>query len=230
MPEVTAAELRRLEGLSARIVRADDRLRVTREQRDEAREEVKQLKARVRELERTNRDLIKSFESDASATSDQVDELIGENQRLADELSTAQKTADQVTTQAAKLATVRDDLKVQVADLKTESKALSSEVKTLTKSNTGLSTQLATATAQLETSEQPVFIAPDQVGGLLDDFVNKIDIGGLEVNEGDIRLNVAFAAAGDAAGFVIPSTAADDDLPLHTINLNLVKRAPTVGE
>ena len=48
------------------------------------------------------------------------------------------------------------------------------------------------------------------------------------MHEGDIRLNVAFAQAGDTTGFVIPTTSADKDLPLHTINLNLTRKAPTL--
>ena len=228
MPEITATELRRLEAFSNRIVRVEDRQAQLRAQRDAARAEVKALKATVRELERTNRELAKTTHTMEDDATDQQQQFIDENQRLASELEVAGKTAKQVTTQATRLAELRDALKGEMVDLKATAKTLNKDLTNLTKSNTLLTSQLRTATAQLEATDVPVFIPPDKIGGLLDDFVSKIDIGGLEVAEGDIRLHVAFGGAGDAAGFVIPSTAADKDLPLHTINLNLVKKAPTL--
>jgi len=230
MPEIPARELRRLESLSERIVRVEDRSKLTRTQRDEAREEVKQLKAKVRELEKTIRDLTAAAESSAAGSSEQIDELLSENQRLADDVATAVRTADKVTAQSAKLADTRDSLKTQVQILTAEGKKLNKDLAAASKANTTLTSQLTTATAQLQADGVSVLIPPDKVGGLLDDFVSKIDIGGLEIQEGDIRLSVAFGTAGESAGFLIPSIAADDDLPLHTINLSLVKKAPTLSD
>ena len=51
-----------------------------------------------------------------------------------------------------------------------------------------------------------------------------------QINKGDIRFNVAFGTAGEATGFVIPSAAAHTDLPLHTINLDLVRRVALESE
>lgn len=230
MPEIPARELRRLESLSDRIVRVEDRSKLTRTQRDEAREEVKQLKAKIRELEKTIRDLSAETESSTASSNEQISELLSENQRMADDLATAIRTADKVTAQSSKLADTRDSLKTQVQTLKAEATVLNKDLTVASKANATLTSQLTTATAQLQADGVSVLIPPDKVGGLLDDFVSKINIGGLEIQEGDIRLSVAFGTAGDSAGFLIPSTAADDDLPLHTINLSLVKKAPTLND
>ena len=219
MPDVSATELRRLQALSDRIGRSEDRRRLLQEQRNAARDEVKQLKASNRQLLRDLRDRTK-----------QVDELIEENKRLASALAVAGDDVANITNQAAALVTERDKLADTNVALTGEKQDLTKQLAAAAKANGTLQKSLDSAKAQLAADEVPVLLTPDSVGDLLDDFVKQIDIGGLQINKGDIRLNVAFGSAGEATGFVIPSAAADTDLPLHTISLDLVRRAAPESE
>ena len=215
MPDISATELRRLQALSDRIVRSEDRRKLLQEQRNAARNEVKELKATNRQLQKDARDLTK-----------QISEVIEENKRLAAALAAAEDDVSNVTGRAAELVTERNKLAAANDALTGETRDLTKKLSAQQKANSTLKKSLDSAQAQLEADEVPVLLTPDSVGEMLDDFVKQIDVGGLQINKGDIRLSVAFGAAGEATGFVIPSAAADKDLPLHTIALDLVRRAP----
>lgn len=215
MPDISASELRRLQALSERIVRSEDRRRVLQEQRNAARDEVKELRATNRGLQKEVKDLTK-----------QIAEVIEENKRLSEALTAAEDDVSNVTGRAAELVSERDRLATANDSLTRETRDLTKKLAAQEKANGTLKKSLDSAQAQLEADEVPVLLTGDSVGNLLDDFVKQIDIGGLQINKGDIRLSVAFGTAGEATGFLIPSTAADKDLPLHTISLDLVRRAP----
>ena len=91
---------------------------------------------------------------------------------------------------------------------------------------------METAQRQLELCQKQVaaegglaLLHPDQVKGMLDDFVGSFDVRGLAVRDGTIRLNVAFGAVDDEAGFVIPTPEFDTSkVTLHEITLNLGTR------
>ena len=239
MPEVSASELRQLRSLSVRIVRVEDSAKNRLERLRSATAEISELKAAAKEekrtnaaqqkvLEQENAALIKELAAARAGLTSQVSELLEVNRDLAERLGTAEGTSRALTAATEKIALRRDKAEAELSELKVVSTAAAKELATLQKSHVKIQNQLAAATAQLTEEGVAILLPPDAVGGLLDDFVSKIDLGGLEVHEGDIRLNVAFAQAGDTTGFVIPTTSADKNLPLHTINLNLTRKAPTL--
>jgi len=226
MPEITAAELRRLAALSDRIVRVDERRRTVMEERDAARNEAKQLRAVIRELTGRSREHSRTIEE----LEERVAGLVAANADQANRLVAADRTAQQATSAAAKLADARDELTGKLAADRAKLKQTTKELVALRKSAGTLQKQVTMLEGQLAATDLPVFLPADKVGELLDDFVSQFDVGGLHITDGDVRLNVAFAGAGQGVAFVIPSTAAQkDELPLHTLNLKLGPR-PLLGE
>lgn len=239
MPEVSAAELRQLRALSSRIVRVEDSAKKRLERLRAATAQISELKSTLKEekqarsverkaLEQEIKALSKELQETRESLTSQVAELVDVNRDLAKQLAAAEQSTNALTTATEKIALRRDKAEAEVKELKAAAKTTTTQLSTLQKSHDKIASQLTAATAQLADDGTAVLLPADAVGGLLDDFVKNIDLNGLEVHEGDVRLNVAFAQAGDTAGFVIPSTSADRDLPLHTINLNLTRKAPTL--
>lgn len=227
MPDISTTELRRLEALSDRIVRVDERRRTATEQRDAARAEVKDLKATIRAMRRTATENDRTIE----ALQEQVADLVAENREQAVRLETAKRSEEQATTAALKLADVQDDLKGQLTTTKGNLREANKQVNSLQKKIGTLEKQVTVLEGQVAATDLPVFLPADKVGELLDDFVTQFDVGGMQITDGEVRLNVAFASGADGAAFVIPSTAAEEqDLPLHTVNLKLGPRPPGLGE
>ncbi len=227
MPEITAAELRRLEALSDRIVRVNERRRTVMEERDAARSDVKQLRATVREMTGRASEQAKTIEE----LERKIADVIAANAAQASRLAVAERSAKQTGSAASKLADARDDLKNKLAANKAKLKEATEQVVTLQKKVGTLHKQVRVLEGQVAATDLPVFLPAEKVGELLDDFVTQFDVGGLRITDGDVRLTVAFAGTGNGAAFVIPSTAAEkNDLPLHTVNLKLGPRPPLFEE
>jgi DNA repair exonuclease SbcCD ATPase subunit len=227
MPEISAAELRRLEALSERIVRVDQRRRTVMEARDAARAEVKKLRATIREMTGEAGEQKTTIED----LERKIAELVTANADQAGRLVIAERSAGQAAIAASKLADARDDLKEKLAADKAKLKDATKQVVVLQKTAGTLKKQVAVLESQVAATDLPVFLPAEKVGELLDDFVTQFDVGGLRVTDGDVRLTVAFAGTGNGAAFVIPSTAAEkDEMPLHTVNLKLGPRPPLLEE
>ena len=223
MPEISAAELRRLEALSERIVRVDERRRTVAEERDAARRDVKQLRATVREMVGRANEQAKAIEQ----LEQRIADLIAANAEQAQRLVVAERSAGQAGLAAVKLADARDKLKEQLAADRVKLKEATKQVRALQKQTRTLDKQVQLLEDEVSASDLPVFLPAEKVGDLLDDFVTQFDIGGLRITDGDVRLTVAFADAGKGAAFVIPSSAAEkSELPLHTVSLKLGPRPP----
>lgn len=73
--------------------------------------------------------------------------------------------------------------------------------------------RVATLTAQLQSTGQLEVLAPDQVGALLSDFLQQVEGGmpSLKLAEGELRLKLGLARAGQTQGFVILQPGATTD-------------------
>jgi DNA repair exonuclease SbcCD ATPase subunit len=227
MPEISAAELRRLEALSDRIVRVDERRRTMAEERDAARRDVKQLRANVREMTARANEQAKSIDQ----LEQKIADLVAANAEQAKRLVVAERSARQAGLAAAKLADARDNLKEELVADRVKLKEATKQVGALQKQTRTLNKQVKLLEDEVAASDLPVFLPAEKVGELLDDFVTQFDVGGLRITDGDVRLTVAFADTGKGAAFVIPSSAAEkSELPLHTVSLKLGPRPPLFEE
>lgn len=195
MPEPTPADLRRLERLEGRIGKAQDSAKLAREASRAAQEEL-----------RTSRQELKTLTARTERAETQLERLLAENQRLADELapgpldeaSQAATAARERAEAAEKRAAAADG---EAADERRRADGLQASVAQLEERVRGLTAQL-----KEEKGVDPA-IFPDEVAGLLDDLISRLRGGlhGLDVRDGELRLNVAFAKVGDRSAFVVPT-------------------------
>ena len=128
--------------------------------------------------------------------------LIAENRRMATELAAAksdmlraQEAAQEFQEAVSKAA---EDAEKQVrAELE---KAHSVE-------KTRLESQVQLLTSQLESSGKTPMISPESAAALMNSFVQRLgeSATGLRVTDGEIKLKVAFGAAGEQGGFLVPT-------------------------
>lgn len=73
--------------------------------------------------------------------------------------------------------------------------------------------RVATLTAQLQSTGQLEVLAPDQVGALMSDFLQQVESGmpSLKLAEGELKLKLGLARAGQTQGFVILQPGATTD-------------------
>lgn len=92
--------------------------------------------------------------------------------------------------------------------------------------------RLGTLTAQLQSAGKLEVLAPDQVGALMGDFVRQVESGmpSLSLAEGELKLKLGLASAGNTRGFVIlqPGAQADAATTVHEVALKF-DRAGMLG-
>ncbi|MFN0093288.1 MAG: hypothetical protein ACKVVT_00710 [Dehalococcoidia bacterium] len=196
MPEVSAADLRRLKSLEARLER-------TEESRKSVSAELRAERAERAAVERA----LRGTRGEVDRLRAQVDALVAENKALAERAPSVQRE-NEVLRQAAVAARgaeakALDAAKSAVAERDAAAKAAAGA----TAASEGLKRQLATAQAQLRAGKFEPLIEAEEAGRLVDDFVTGLrgGVGGLKALGGEVRLRVAFARAGDVAGLVVPS-------------------------
>lgn len=214
MPEVTAAELRRLRTLETRVVTVNETL-------EELRTKRKELQA---ELTATRREL-RAMQGTASGTAKQVEELIAENSRLAGDLDRARADLDTIGDGAAKLRASNDKLKVSLEKAAAANKKATAEAKKAVQAQKRLEKQLATVSEQLEGDEPPE-VTPDQLSELLGSFIDRVSgRTGLAIKGTNVNLRIGFSGRGGGS-FVVPSVGVDaSKLPeLHDVQFDLIRR------
>jgi chromosome segregation ATPase len=135
-----------------------------------------------------------------------VEALLAENQRLAARMEAATADAEALRKAAGE---ARSEAAATVAAAEDRARAAAEvEVKELQRRATALQKQLATANAQLAQQGKVPLLSAGRVAEMLDGLVAQMQdgFGGLQIRDGELKLKVGFAGAGELGGFVIPTT------------------------
>ena len=151
----------------------------------------------------------------------QVDALVAENRRMAE--SRDQLLFDQQT--LASTINGHQLAQSQAVDkARTEVQAAAQlQIDKLQQSIALGQARLATLSTQLQSSGKLEVLAPDQVGALMSGFLQQIEGGmpSLRLAEGELKLKLGLASAGQTQGFVIlqPGAQADAQATVHEVAL-----------
>jgi hypothetical protein len=213
MPEVSAAELRKLRALESRIVTANETLRDVRAKRNELRREATEARRELRDMKR-----------EATGLEEQVSALVAENARMAAELDASRQDLEVVTSEAATLRSRVDQLTGSLE--RTEARAQQAERLRgeADRARARLERQVATLNEKIEGGAPPE-LAPEQLSAVLGEFVDRVaGRTGLEVTGTRINLKVGFSGRGGGS-IVVPSLGTDrEQLPeLHDVQLDLTR-------
>jgi chromosome segregation ATPase len=231
--EPTARDRQRLEALQERLAASKEEKRAWTEERKELLARATAGERAARQLEQVEEKLaafraeleaeraarsgheqsLADYEQQLGTAGRQSDDLVVENRQQAEQLEALRgenenlrQAADEASSERAAVA-ARADLERQVQALEAEN-ATNAEA-------------LRTARAQLESGNRPQVLPAEEVGSLVQSLVGQIrgSLPGLDVSDGEVRLKVAFAAAGDSKGFVVPSADATEAMtgPLHEV-------------
>lgn len=153
-----------------------------------------------------------------------INALLAENQRLAEQL-------ESFTGDLGRLRTAADEAsaatRAALAEAGAAAAARAAAEQSLAAAQTEraqLQDQVTLLNRQIADAGQTPFLTADQVAGMLDGLVTRINLGGggLAVRDGAVKLKVGFGAAGESVGFVIPTpeqAAAIKD-SLHEVTLH----------
>jgi chromosome segregation ATPase len=217
VPEISAANLRRLKELDVRLRKARKESRALNAERRKLRSSARANAQRAREATKK-----------ASALEEKLEEALAANRALAEKLETA--AADAKALQAAglklraELEAARDDLakaEKTAAATQKEAEALRAECDRLTEG-------MDLAKAQLTGKQAPALPAAE-VSKLVDGFVEDLGsrLSGLAVRDGELKLKVGFEKAGRRSGFVVPSATSPPGTAgsLHEISIRFDREA-----
>jgi len=151
----------------------------------------------------------------------QIDALVAENRRMAE-------SCDQLLFDQQALATTINGHQLAqtqaVEKARTEAQAAAQlQIGKLQESITLGQSRLATLSAQLQSTGKLEVLAPDQVGALMSGFLQQIEGGmpSLRLAEGELKLKLGLASAGQTQGFVIlqPGAQVDAQATVHEVAL-----------
>jgi chromosome segregation ATPase len=199
MAEISARDLRRLQGLESKLEK-------TTTERKELAAERRELRSAVNE----NARLAKANEKDAREASSKLDAVVAENEKLATTLDEVTGDLEQLKGSAEKLRAALDAARAEVKKAKAAQKQLSAAVTDRDR----IDKTLAIANKQLAGQKIDPVLPADQVAQMLNDLVVGLStkLPGLAIRDGQMRLNVAFGNLGKDAGFVIPSADSPPEL------------------
>ena len=160
----------------------------------------------------------------------QIDGLLAENQRLAQQRDTAQADNQTLfkrldTSAEREKAAVTAAVLVTVAGQEAATKATAESLRLG-------SARIAALSAQLGSAGKLEVLAPDQVGHLMGGFLQQLETGmpTLRLAEGELKLKLGLARADQQDGFVIlpPNASAELRSSLHEISLRFDRAGATV--
>lgn len=211
MAELSARDRQRLEALQQRLV-------ASREEKRAWTAERKELRARATAGDRR-----------LGLLDTRQDELVAENRRQAEQLHAVLTENESLRQLAARSATDRTKALEEVKAAAGVRKELERRVKLLETENAKNDEALKNARAQLVAKELPLILSAEEISGLIDQLISRIgrNLQGLDVRDGELKLKVAFAAAGDVRGFVVPNAGASEQVtgPLHEVALRFQQTA-----
>jgi len=197
MPEISAADLRRLEALEGRLEKSGEQRKKLAAERRELRAAASAGAKRVRELEK-----------DAKAGEGEREAMLAENERLAARLEEAGADGERLRAAALEL---REELDAARGELEKATKALAQaqkEAGSAAKERERLAEGLALAKEQLAGKKIAPVLPAAEVSDLVDDLVAGLGsrLEGMSIRDGELQLKVAFAKVGRTSGFVVPSS------------------------
>lgn len=241
MAEPTARDRQRLEALQERLAASKEEKRAWTEERKELLARATAGERAARQLEQVEEKLaafraeleaeraarsgheqsLADYEQQLGTAGRQSDDLVVENRQQAEQLEALRgenenlrQAADEASSERAAAVAELQNAVAARADLERQVQALEAE-------NATNAEALRTARAQLESGNRPQVLPAEEVGSLVQSLVGQIrgSLPGLDVSDGEVRLKVAFAAAGDSKGFVVPSADATEAMtgPLHEV-------------
>ena len=160
------------------------------------------------------------------------DSLIQENRRLAERTATVDRD----------LVLFRDKAEKAVEDIQAARKETAAELnavhaaerKELLGEREQLQSELSLLTKQIEHKGKIPLLPPEKVANLLGDLVDQLggQLPGMKMRTGEITLKVAFGAAGDVSGFLIPTPDADQKIKesLHELTISFDRAAPVIDQ
>jgi hypothetical protein len=203
MPEISARDLRRLEGLEGRLSKAQSERKSLTEERRELRTAVAANAKAAREADRR-----------AASVGDKLEAVLAENQKLAARLEEVAADLERLKSAGAELRKQADEAQAQLAAAQEQLASAQRGLEDVTSERDQFAERVKIADDQLaEKGIPPVLPAKDVgvlVGGLVDEVSSKLP--GMVVRDGEIRLQVAFAKVGRASGFVVPSAEAPEEI------------------
>lgn len=196
MPEISARDLRRLEAVEGKLVRARDERKALAAERRELRAAVTANARRARVLER-----------EAAATDAKLEAVLAENAALAARLDEAAVDLEQLQAASLELRAQLDSARAELEGAKEALAKAQGELGALAKERDGLAANLKLANEQLAGKGITPVVPAKEVAKLVDDLVVEIGSGlpGMVIRDGELRLQVAFGKVGQQTGFVIPS-------------------------
>lgn len=249
MAEPSARDRQRLEALQQRLAASREEKRAWTAERKELRaraiagdrvakrfDQVDEARARLEsEIEGE-----RALRTDAERSLAQLDqrlgtldtrqgELVAENRRQAEQLHAVVTENESLRQLAAQSATDRTKALEEAKAAVGVRRELERRVKLLETEHARNDEALKNARAQLVAKEFPLILSADEISGLIDQLISRIgrNLQGLDVRDGELKLKVAFAAAGDVRGFVVPSAGASENVtgPLHEVALRFQQTA-----
>lgn len=251
MAEPTARDRQRLEALQGRLATSKEEKRAWTEERKDLRAQAAAGERAAKRLARVEEDLAKvraeleqeraqragheqslaGFEQQIGAVSRQSDDLVVENRNQAEQLEALRSEADSLRQAASEASAERAAAQTELGSVVAARADLQRRVQELDAENAKNAEALRAARAQLESDQRPQVLPAEEVGSLVQNLVGQIrsSLPGLDVSDGEVRLKVAFAAAGEAKGFVVPSADATEALtgPLHEVAFRFERSAST---
>ena len=215
MPEISARDLRRLQGL-------DERLRKAQEEKRREAVEARSLRTRL-----------ETRDADARAAEEQVRLLLEENRRLAEDADSVRNDLETAAAKAAESRASAERVRAELADERRRAETAEAARKRAEAERARLAERLSNAEAQLADSGTEPVVPAGRVAELVDGLVEELRTGmsGLQVNAGELRLRVGMGAVGDRAGFVVPTAGSSEEQvkSLHEITLRFDRRIGADG-
>jgi chromosome segregation ATPase len=222
VPEISARDLRRLETLEGRLVKAED-----------ARKELAAARRELRAAVTAEARRAQAAGKEAAAAGEQLEAILAENAALAARLD--EVSADVERLQAASLE-LRTQLDTTRGDLEKALEAVKQAQLDLSAAQAerdGLAENLKLANEQLAGKEMTPVLPAQEVAKLVDRFVSELGSGtrSLVVREGEVRLQVAFGKVGQATGFVVPSAESPPEIGrnLHEVMIRFDRTLEAPG-
>lgn len=257
MSDIDPTELRRLRALESRMAKATETTKELRAERRELKRTLTSVEKRADRAESARKDALDAQQSLAARTAEQesqivnierraeeaealvdtlkrqIDELIEENRRAAEEKAALAQDAQTFRTTAEGLRTSIEIATKEARSHRDEQEQLSRRVEALTAERDIIVERLALMEAQLQDEGKVPAIPAGQVvqmiGGLMDAF--QTGVPGMALQESTISLRVALESAGDHGGFVIPRPGSSEEMKdiLHELTFSFDGRQGHIG-
>ncbi len=235
MKPPTEKELRNLSLLEKRLAKAQEEKATLTTEKRELKRHLTAAEKRVQEAELQRKaeqesltaeilkaeNQAKETEKQALAQATQVMALLAENRRLAENLDASLADAEKLREVALKSSEETRLAKAESAAALKAKEKIEAALKQSETERISAQNRLTAAETQLREKKIVPILQSEEVAKLFGELIEKIrgGLGGVSVRGGEIKLKVAFSAAGNLRGFVVPTPQAGPEIKdnLHEI-------------